>query len=96
MVETEVKKKGFGTTRWVWVLVALAAVFVAMAMSSSTSPRIALFGAIDRACQCARVISLFKLTNYLCLHRLLVFRFPYHVVFENLGLVLLLDSLFSL
>lgn len=56
MVETEVKKKGFGTTRWVWVLVALVAVFVAMAMSSSTSPRIALFGAIDRACQCARVI----------------------------------------
>ena len=60
MVKEEVEKRGCGI-RWVWVAVALIAVFVAMAMSSKTSPRIALFGAIDRACQCARVISVFQI-----------------------------------
>ncbi|XP_054779488.1 endoplasmic reticulum oxidoreductin-1-like [Prosopis cineraria] len=50
---SKVEKKGYGI-RWVWVLVALVAVFVAMAMSSSTSPKISLFGAINRACQCAQ------------------------------------------
>ncbi|KAK7299890.1 hypothetical protein RJT34_10719 [Clitoria ternatea] len=32
----------------------LVAAFVAMAMSSKTSPRIALFGAIERACPCSQ------------------------------------------
>lgn len=53
MVKTEVQKKGH-KTRWLWLVVALVAVFVAMAVSSKTSPKIALFGAIDRACHCAR------------------------------------------
>ncbi|KAJ7968974.1 Endoplasmic reticulum oxidoreductin-1 [Quillaja saponaria] len=53
MVETEVEKKGH-RTRWIWVLGALTVVFVAMAMSSRTASKIALFGKIDRACQCAR------------------------------------------
>ncbi|KAI4300046.1 hypothetical protein L6164_033464 [Bauhinia variegata] len=52
MVKAEIERKGHGT-RWVWILVALAAIFIAMAMSSKTGPRTALFGAIDRACQCA-------------------------------------------
>ncbi|KAK7301527.1 hypothetical protein RJT34_12393 [Clitoria ternatea] len=47
-------KKVYWRMQWLWVLVALVAVFVAMAMSSKTSPRIALFGAIERACPCAR------------------------------------------
>jgi len=55
MVKAEPKKKGRGVP-WLWVLISLVAVFVAMAFSSKTSPRISLSGAIDRACQCARVI----------------------------------------
>ncbi|KAG4388014.1 hypothetical protein AAZX31_09G081800 [Glycine max] len=53
MVKAEIEKKGCSTRRWLWLVMALVAVFVAMAMSSRTSPK-ALFGAIDRACPCAR------------------------------------------
>ncbi|KAG4946842.1 hypothetical protein JHK87_042849 [Glycine soja] len=53
MVKSEIEKKGCSTRQWLWLVMALVAVFVAMAMSSKTSPK-ALFGAIDRACPCAR------------------------------------------
>lgn len=69
MVKSEIEKKGCSTRQWLWLVMALVAVFVAMAMSSKTSPK-ALFGAIDRACPCARVISLsnphFKFLYFFC------------------------------
>lgn len=83
MVKAEIEKKGCSTRRWLWLVMALVAVFVAMAMSSRTSPK-ALFGAIDRACPCARVIFLNNPH----------FKFPYSFFLLNCG-ILNLDVLFS-
>ncbi|XP_028804553.1 endoplasmic reticulum oxidoreductin-2-like [Neltuma alba] len=50
---SEDKKKGYWTL-CVWVLGPLIAIFVAMAVLYKTSPNMALFGAINGACQCAQ------------------------------------------